>query len=111
IKPSYPPDEKQRIAAVRSYHLLDTLPERDFDNITALTASICDVPIALVTLMDSDRNFLKSHYGLLTNNFPRDTSFCGHLILEDTDIFIVEDATKDSRFEDNPLVTEMQAIF
>lgn len=111
IKPPYPPDEKQRLAAVRSYHLLDTLPEQDFDNITALTASICDVPIALVTLLDSERNFLKSHHGLLSNNFPRETSFCGHAILESSDLFIVEDAREDPRFESNPLVVEMQAIF
>ena len=111
IKPLYPSDEKQRLAAVRSYHLLDTLPEKDFDNITALTASICDVPIALVTLMDADRNFLKSHHGLSINESPRETSFCGHAILDDADIFVVEDARKDPRFENNPLVAEMQAIF
>lgn len=111
IKPPFPSDEKQRVAAVRSYHLLDTLPEKDFDNITALTASICDTPIALVTLLDSDRNFLKSHYGLSFNDTPRDTSFCGHAILEETDIFVVEDARKDPRFENNPLTTNMDAIF
>jgi len=111
IKPKLPVDEKERLAAVRSYHLLDTLPERDFDNITALTASICDVPISLVTLLDADRNFLKSHYGLPFNESSRDTSFCGHAILEDSNIFIVEDARKDPRFKDNPLVTDMNAIF
>lgn len=111
IKPNFPPDEKQRLAAVRSYQLLDTLPERDFDNITTLTASICDVPIALITLLDSDRNFLKSHYGLSMTESSRDTSFCGHAILEDSDVFVVEDARKDSRFKDNPLIVDMQAVF
>lgn len=111
IKPNSPPDEKQRLAAVRSYQLLDTLPERDFDNITTLTASICDVPIALITLLDSDRNFLKSHYGLSMTESPRDTSFCGHAIIEDSDVFVVEDARKDPRFKDNPLIADMQAVF
>lgn len=106
-----PVDEKQRLEAVRSYQLLDTLPEKDFDNITALAASICEVPISLVTLMDADRNFLKSYYGLNFNESPRNTSFCGHAILGDKSLFIVEDARKDPRFENNPLVKDMQAIF
>lgn len=111
ITPKFPVDEKQRLAAVRSYNLLDTLPEKDFDNITALTANICDVPISLVTLLDADRNFLKSHYGIPFNESPRNTSFCGHAILEESNIFIVEDARKDPRFKDNPVVKELQAIF
>jgi signal transduction histidine kinase len=111
IAPEFPIDEAQRLDAVHSYHLLDTLPERDFDNITALTANICDVPISLVTLLDADRNFLKSHYGIPFNESPRDISFCGHAILEESSIFIIEDARKDNRFKDNPLVTDMNAIF
>lgn len=101
----------QRLEAVRSYNLLDTLPEKDFDNITALTASICEVPISLVTLVDADRNFLKSHYGISFSESPRDISFCGHAILEESGLFIVEDARKDPRFQDNPLVKDMNAIF
>ena len=111
IAPEFPIDEAQRLDAVHSYHLLDTLPERDLDNITALTANICDVPISLVTLLDADRNFLKSHYGIPFNESPRDISFCGHAILEEKDIFIIEDARKDPRFKDNPLVTDMNAVF
>ncbi|WP_240673154.1 GAF domain-containing sensor histidine kinase [Aequorivita ciconiae] len=111
IKPPFPSDEKERLSAVRSYHLLDTLPEKDFDNITALAASICDVPIALVTLLDANRNFLKSHYGVPFNESPRNTSFCAHAILEENDLFIVEDARIDPRFQRNPFVTEMNAIF
>lgn len=111
IKPSLPSDEKQRLAAVRSYHLLDTLPEKDFDNITSLTASICDVPIALITLLDAERNFLKSHYGLPLNEYGRDTSFCGHAILEDTDLVIVEDAREDIRFRDNPFIKQRNIVF
>jgi GAF domain-containing protein len=111
IKPQIPDNEQERLNALKSYYLLDTLPEKDFDNITALTASICDVPISLVTLLDADRNFLKSHYGVDLSESPRDLSFCGHAILDETDIFIIEDATKDPRFKDNPLVTEMMAVF
>ncbi len=111
ITAQFPVDEQQRLAAVRSYNLLDTLPEKDFDNITELTASICDVPISLVTLLDADRNFLKSHYGIPFSESPRNISFCGHAILDETDIFIVEDARKDTRFKDNPLVKDMNAIF
>lgn len=111
IKPQLPVNEKQRLEAVRSYNLLDTLPEKDFDNITALTASICEVPISLVTLLDADRNFLKSHYGISFSESPRDISFCGHAILEESGLFIVEDARKDPRFQDNPLVKDMNAIF
>ncbi len=111
IKPPFPPDEKQRLAAVRSYNLLDTLPEKDIDNITTLTASICDAPIAFVTLLDSERNFLKSQHGIVLTETPRDISFCGHAILEDKDIFIVEDARKDPRFKNNPFVTENGGIF
>ncbi|WP_317172950.1 sensor histidine kinase [Constantimarinum furrinae] len=99
------------MAAVKEYNLLNTLPEKDFDVITKLTASICKVPISLVTLLDSDTNFLKSHHGIPFNESPRDISFCGHAILDDSDIFIVEDARKDERFHDNPLVLEHQAIF
>ncbi|WP_347372650.1 GAF domain-containing sensor histidine kinase [Aequorivita sp. Q41] len=111
IKPALPIDEEQRLAAVYSYNLLDTLPEKDFDNITQLTASICDVPISLVTLMDADRNFLKSHYGVNFSETPRDISFCGHAILDESNIFIIEDARKDPRFKDNPFVKDMQAVF
>ncbi len=111
IAPLFPLNEKQRIDALKSYNLLDTLPEKDFENITTLVANICEVPISLVTLLDSDRNFLKSHYGIPFNESPRDISFCGHAILDNSEIFIVEDSREDMRFKDNPLVSENGAIF
>lgn len=111
IIPVKPSNEKKRLAAVKDYGLLDTLPEKDFDNITKLLASICEVPISLVTLLDADRNFLKSHLGVPFSESPRDYSFCGHAILHEEDLFIVEDARKDPRFENNPLVMEHNAIF
>ena len=111
IKPAVPPDEKHRLAAVRSYNLLDTLPEKDFDSITSLAASICDTPVSLITLIDSDRSFLKSSFGLSLIESPRDTSFCGHAILGDHTIFEVNDARNDERFKDNPIVSKIQAVF
>ncbi|MCP4053355.1 MAG: GAF domain-containing sensor histidine kinase [Mesoflavibacter sp.] len=111
IAPKLPKNEKQRLKAVKEYKLLDTLPEEDFDNITNLVANICDVPISLITLLDADRNFLKSHYGIPFNESPRNISFCGHAILENNSIFIVEDATKDQRFYNNPLIKDHNVKF
>jgi len=111
IAPKKPSNESARLKAVKEYQLLDTLPEEDFDNITKLTASICDVPISLVTLLDAETNFLKSHYGIPLQESPREVSFCGHAILNDGNIFIVEDARKDERFHDNPIVKEHEAVF
>ncbi len=111
IEPRFPDNERERLEAVKSYSLLDTLPEKDYDNITSLIAEICDTPISLVTLMDRERNFLKSHLGVPFNESPRNISFCGHAILEGKDIFIIEDARVDERFKDNPLVKEHNAIF
>lgn len=111
ITPQIPKNEKKRLEAVKSYSLLDTSPEEDFDNITKLTSSICQTPIALITLLDTNRNFLKSHYGLDFNQSPREISFCGHAIVSKEPIFIIEDATKDNRFCDNPLISEFNVSF
>ncbi|UAB75221.1 GAF domain-containing sensor histidine kinase [Mesoflavibacter sp. SCSIO 43206] len=111
IAPKLPKNEKKRLKAVKEYKLLDTLPEEDFDNITNLVANICDVPISLISLLDADRNFLKSHYGIPFNESPRNISFCGHAILENNSIFIVEDATKDQRFYNNPLIKDHNVKF
>ncbi|MFD2917784.1 sensor histidine kinase [Psychroserpens luteus] len=108
--PKFPKNELQRLDAVKSYNILDTLPEIDYDNITKLIANICDVPISLITVLDENRNFFKSHHGIPFNESPRDISFCGHAILQD-EILIVEDARLDERFIDNPLVTDLEAIF
>ena len=111
IQPSVPKNEPARIQAVHSYNLLDTLPEEDFDNITKIIASLFNVPISLVTLLDTDTNFFKSHFGVSFNESPRNISFCGHAILSEDDIFMVEDARKDVRFMDNPLIEEYNTIF
>ncbi|MAZ73907.1 MAG: ATPase [Flavobacteriaceae bacterium] len=111
IPPKKPYNEQQRLKEVKSYSLLDTLPEQEYDDITELIASLCDTPISLVTLLDADRNFLKSHHGVPFNESPREISFCGHAILEPEDLFVVEDARVDHRFADNPIVKEHNAIF
>ncbi|WP_378173898.1 ATP-binding protein [Aquimarina sp. SS2-1] len=111
IAPLYPKNEKQRQAAVEKYGLLDTLPEESFDNITSVMSYICDAPISLITLLDKDRNFLKSHYGIPFSESPREISFCGHAINSDDSITIIKDSREDERFQGNPLVTEHQAIF
>ena len=102
--PLIPPDEAQRLAALRSLDILDTPPEERFDRITRLAAALLDMPIALVSLVDADRQWFKSVCGLDTTQIPRDIAICGHTILKD-ELFIVSDARADARFADNPLVT------
>jgi diguanylate cyclase (GGDEF)-like protein len=104
ISPRIPASEADRLDSLRALALLDTLPEDRFDRITRLAARIFDVPIALVSLVDSDRQWFKSKFGLEGDGSPREHSFCGHAIL-DTDVLHVPDATKDERFHDNPHVT------
>ncbi len=103
--PRRPPDEAQRLAALRSLDILDTPPEERFDRITRLAAALLEMPIVLISLVDSDRRWFKSAYGSKATQIPRDISFCGHAILDDS-LFVVPDAHADSRFSDNPLVTD-----
>ena len=104
LEPPLPPDEAMRLAALRSLNILDTPAEERFDRITRLAQRLFDVPIALVSLVDTNRQWFKSCQGLDASETPRSISFCGHAILEDGPL-IIEDATKDQRFADNPLVT------
>lgn len=83
---------------------MDTVPEEVFDDLTELAARICEAPIALITLVDEDRQWFKAKVGVTVNETSRDISFCGHAIMQ-PDLFIVPDATKDKRFANNPLVT------
>lgn len=103
-KPELPPDEIERLAALHALKILDTPPEQLFDRITRLVARLLDVPIALVSFVDKDRQWFKSHYGLKATETPREISFCGHA-LHSNEAFVVEDARQDPRFADNPLVT------
>ena len=102
--PSRPINEAQRLDTLRSLHVLDTAPEERFDRLTRLAKRLFGVPIALVSLVDANRQWFKSCVGLDATETPRDISFCGHAILEDH-ILVVPDATADDRFHDNPLVT------
>ena len=99
-----PVDEPERIAALRAMDLLDTPPEERFDRFTRLAASLFGVPIALVTLIDSERQWFKSKCGLATPETPRDQAFCAHVVYERMPV-VVADARSDWRFADNPLVT------
>ena len=98
--------EEERIKALGSLEILDTLPEIDFDNLTLLAAEICGTPISLVSFVDKDRQWFKSHFGLDIEETSRESSFCAHAIHNPNDIFIVEDSRLDERFHDNPLVTD-----
>jgi GAF domain-containing protein len=101
--PPTPTDEEARLEALRGYQILDSAADPAFDDLTALASYVCDTPIALVSLIDANRQWLKSKVGLEVNETARDISFCGHTILTD-DLMIVEDARADARFADNPLV-------
>ncbi|KPQ29015.1 MAG: His Kinase A (phospho-acceptor) domain/PAS fold/Histidine kinase-, DNA gyrase B-, and HSP90-like ATP [Marinobacter excellens HL-55] len=102
--PDRPQNETLRLSALEAAQLLDTPPEERFDRITRLAATTFDVPICLVSLIDRDRQWFKSCYGLGVRETARDISFCGHAILG-ADTFVVENALQDERFADNPLVT------
>ena len=97
-------DEARRLQALRSYAVLDTEAEQAYDDLTALAAQVLGVPIALVSLIDSDRQWFKSRVGLDVDQTPRSQAFCDHAIRE-REVLVVHDATQDPRFADNPLVT------
>lgn len=103
IKPAIPSDETRRLQTLRDLRLLDTPPEERFDRVTRLAKQVFSTQIALVSLVDADRQWFKSRQGLDAVETPRDISFCGHAILGDR-IMVVNDATADERFCDNPLV-------
>ncbi|MGB5246699.1 MAG: hypothetical protein WBN34_09130, partial [Woeseia sp.] len=99
-----PIHESQRLAALDSYQVLDTLYEQAYDDLTALAAEICVMPISLISLIDKNRQWFKSHHGLAARETPRDIAFCAHAILQQG-FFEVCDSRKDKRFADNPLAT------
>jgi GAF domain-containing protein len=101
---SLPGDEEQRIEALHALGILDTEPEERFDRYTDEISATLDVPVALVSLVDTDRQWFKSHHGVDATETPRDMSICAHAI-HGRDVMQVPDALADIRFADNPLVT------
>ena len=96
--------ETKRLQDLKSMQLLDTIPEKEYDDLTSLAAFICNTPISLVSLITDTRQFFKSHHGVDISETPIEQSFCAHAIKVPELPFIVEDARKDKRFKDNPLV-------
>lgn len=106
MKPApFPVNEKERMACLPAYEILDILPEKQFDDLTFLTSCICQTPVALISLVDSSRQWFKSHYGFSARQTSREVSFFGQAILNN-DSFIVTDTLQDPRFSDNPQVIE-----
>jgi GAF domain-containing protein len=103
LAPTIPENEEQRLATLHGLQILDTPPEERFDRLTRIAQRVLDAPIAIVSLVDSDRQWFKSCQGLDATETPRSISFCGHTILGDK-AFVVPDAALDPRFADNPLV-------
>lgn len=105
-----PPNEVHRLARLHSLGVLDTLPQKAFDDIAALAATVCNAPIALISLVDRDREWFMSRIGLDRTQLARELSFCAHAILQPDMVMEVPDATQDPRFCDNPLVTDEPAV-
>ena len=97
-------NERERLDALKRYQVMDTPSSGEFDDFTRLASEICGTPIALISLIDSDRQWFKSKVGLDASQTPRDISFCGHAIYAEQ-LFEVPNAMEDERFRDNPLVT------
>jgi signal transduction histidine kinase len=112
LVPPIPNNETLRIRALKDYSILDTLPEKEYDDITQLASQICGTPISLIGLIDENRQWYKSKYGIDGDESPRDVTFCGHAIINPNEIMTVKDSRLDQRFFDNPNVLgEPKVVF
>lgn len=110
--PEIPSNEILRLKALKEYSILDTLPEKEYDDITQLASQICGTSISTISLIDEKRQWFKSKVGLEVDETSKEVSFCGHAIMEPDKIFTVKDSRLDARFQDNPLVIgEPHVIF
>ncbi|MCV7346787.1 sensor domain-containing diguanylate cyclase [Mycolicibacterium rhodesiae] len=100
-----PENEARRLSVLADYNIMDSLPEQAYDDFVRLASAICGTPIALITLLDEQRQWFKANIGLDANQTPRSQAFCAHAIMNPDDVMTVEDATADQRFAANPLVT------
>src|SRR5271154_7591636 len=104
MKAPLPENEAARLEVLQRYAILDTFPEQAFDDLVRLAALICGTPIALVSLVDHDRQWFKSKIGIDDDQTSREVSFCAHAILDES-VMVVPDALEDKRFRNNALVT------
>ncbi len=109
MKAPIPDNEAERLRTLRLYRIMNTGAEQAFDDLTSLAAAICGTPMAAISFVDETRQWFKSKIGLVNSETSRDFSFCAHAVLKD-EMLIVEDATRDARFLDNPLVLQDPSI-
>jgi GAF domain-containing protein len=104
-----PVHDQERIAALQKYAILDTEPEQAFDDLTLLASFVCKTPIALISLIDEDRQWFKSKVGMTARESPRDIAFCS-VAIQQSDVMVVPDTLKDERFRNNPFVVSEPKI-
>lgn len=104
-----PTTDKARVAALQKYAILDSEPEQAFDDLTLLAAYICKTPIALISLVDEDRQWFKSKVGMSLSETPREIAFC-HTAIQQSEVMVVPDTLQDERFRNNPLVVSEPRI-
>jgi GAF domain-containing protein len=104
-----PTSDGTRVAVLQKYAILDTEPEQAFDDLTLLASYVCKTPIALISLVDEDRQWFKSKVGMSVSETPREIAFCS-IAIQQSDVMVVPDTLQDERFRDNPLVVSAPKI-